>query len=230
MEYKNIDEKHVIYDPAKKVPRSQKIITRVSGGPSRSGGGSPGTDSNIRQVGLVQEIGSSEEEETIQTEYETSKVERLVSQHGGVLQRLSVAILVDGQYETVDDDGGSLRKYVPLPEATLSNIGALVKNALGISDGRGDSLEVKNLQFTSREIAVEDLVAVQNPYVRQLMDNISIIITLFTFVAFAFIVMKRMSARVHRQVFRIEQGLSADESKGGLVRIRYSRTSWLKKG
>ncbi|MGR3317813.1 MAG: flagellar basal-body MS-ring/collar protein FliF [Candidatus Anammoxibacter sp.] len=215
MEYKNVDEKHVIYDPERNVPKSQRIVTRVSGGGSRGGGGSPGTDSNIRQVGLVQEIGSTEEEETIQTEYETSRVERLVSQHGGVLQRLSVAILVDGRYETEEgEDGESLRKYVPLPEATLLNIGSLVKNALGISDTRGDSLEVTNLQFTVEEIDVEDLVAERNPYVQMLMDNVSIIITIFTFIAFAFIVMKKMGARVQKQVSRIEAGLSLDEAKG----------------
>ncbi|MGR3219775.1 MAG: flagellar basal-body MS-ring/collar protein FliF [Candidatus Anammoxibacter sp.] len=214
MEYKNIDEKHVIYDPSRKVPKSQKIITRVSGGGSR-GGGSPGTDSNIRQVGLVQEVGISEEEETIQTEYEVSRVERLVTRHGGVLQRLSVAILVDGRYETIEnDDGDTLRKYVPLPESTLTTIGALVKSALGISDERGDTLEIKNLQFAVEEFGVDDFVAERNPFVQTLMDNISIIITLFTFIAFALMVMRTMRARVHKQVVRIEAGLSVDETKG----------------
>ena len=215
MEYEDIDEKHVIYDPSNKVPKSQKIITRVSGGGGGRSGGSPGADSNIRQVGLVQEFGSSEEEETIQTEYEVSRVERLVTRHGGVLQKLTVAILVDGKYETVDDgEGGTLRKYVPLPENTLTNIGALIKNALGISDERGDSIEVRNLRFAEVEFDDEDLVAEINPYVQTLMDNISIIITLFTFVAFALMVMKTMKARVQKQVSRIEAGLSMDETKG----------------
>lgn len=212
MEYKDIDEKHLVYDPDKKVPRSQRIITRVSGG-SSGRGGSPGTDSNIRQVGLVQEIGSSEEEETIQTQYDTSRVERLVSQHGGVLSRLSVAILVDGKYETAEENGEKLRKYIPLPAATLNNIGALVKNALGISETRGDSLEVKNLQFSEEEKFVAE-AAEKNPYVQMAMDNMSLIITLFTFVLFALIVVKKMRTKVQHQVLRIEQGLPAELPSG----------------
>lgn len=212
MEYKDIDEKHLVYDPDKKVPRSQRIITRVSGG-SSGRGGSPGTDSNIRQVGLVQEIGSSEEEETIQTQYDTSRVERLVSQHGGVLSRLSVAILVDGKYETAEENGEKLRKYIPLPAATLNNIGALVKNALGISETRGDSLEVKNLQFSEEEEFVAE-AAEKNPYVQMAMDNMSLIITLFTFVLFALIVVKKMRTKVQHQVLRIEQGLPAELPSG----------------
>ena len=69
----------------------------------------------------MQEVGPKEEEETIQTQYDTSRVERLVSEHAGVLQRLSVAILVDGKYEEVEDeDGEVLRKYIPLPSSTLN--------------------------------------------------------------------------------------------------------------
>lgn len=209
MEYKNVSEKHVIYDPNKKVPRTQRIITRVSGGPSRRGG-SPGTDSNIRQVGLVQEVGSSEEEETIQTQYDTSKVERLVSQDGGVLQRLTVAILVDGKYETVEEDGESIRRYVPLDASTLTSIGALVRNTLGISDVRGDSLEVKNLQFSDDGLIEHEEIAEVNPYIKMVMDNISLIITMLTFMIFAFVVVKKMRARVERHVMLIDQGVPVD--------------------
>ncbi len=192
MEFKNIDEKQIIYDPDRKVPKTQKIITRVSSSSSR-GGGLPGTDSNIRQVGLVQESGPEEEEETIQTQYDTSRIERLVSEHAGVLQRLTVAILVDGQYETVEEEGETLRKYIPLPEITLNHIGTLVKNALGISVGRGDSLEIKNLQFSVEE---EEFVAEeQSPMMRMVMDNISFIITFLAFTIFAVIIFKRMAKR-----------------------------------
>ncbi len=210
MKYEDIDEKHVVYDPDGKVPSSQRIITRVSGGQSGGRAGSPGTDSNIRQVGLVQELESSEEEETVQTQYDTSRVERLVSKHGGVLQRLSVAILVDGKYETEEVDGEIQRKYVPLEATTLKNIGSLVRNALGISDDRGDSLEVKNLQFSDELITPVTELAEVNPYLQMVMDNASLIITLFTFVIFALIIIKKMRVRVKEQVLRIEQGLPSD--------------------
>lgn len=192
MEFKDIDEKQIIYDPDRKVPKSQRIITRVMGNSSRSSG-SPGTDSNIRQVGLVEESGPKEEEETIQTQYDTSRVERLVSEHSGVLQRLSVAILVDGKYEEVEEDGEILRKYVPLPTSTLNNIGTLVKNALGISDDRGDSLEIKNLQF--KELESVDIAKEQSPVVRMLLENVSLIITLLAFMIFAMIILKKMGKR-----------------------------------
>ena len=210
MEYEDVDEKHIVYDPDGKVPSSQRIITRVSGGQSGGRTGSPGTDANVRQVGLVQELQSSEEEETVQTQYDTSRVERLVSRHGGVLERLTVAILVDGKYESEEVDGVMQKKYVPLADSTLKNLGALVKNALGISDARGDSLEVKNLQFSDELITPVTELAEVNPYIQMVMDNISFIITLLTFVIFALIIVKKMRVKVKEQVLRIEQGLPGD--------------------
>lgn len=222
MEYKNVEEKHVIYDPDRKVPKSQSVITRISGGPSRRGG-VPGTDSNVRQVGLVQEIGENEEEETIQTQFDTSMVERLVSQHEGILKRLTVAILVDGKYETVlDDKGNELRKYVPLPGNMLDHIGLLVKNALGITDTRGDSIEIKNIQFMEDE-KIDFGIKEKGPLFKMLMDNSSLIITIFTFLLFVMFVIKRLKGRVVKmeQELPALKGVEVDEHGVPLEKIRH---------
>lgn len=195
MEFRDVDEKHVIFDPERKVPRTQRIITRVSGGTPRIGG-APGAESNIKQVSLVQEIGSDEEEETIQTQYDVSKVERLISEHAGVIRSLSVAVLVDGKYETVMEDGKEIRRYIPLPEVILNNIGALVRNALGVKAERGDSFEIKNLQFHSGpDAGVVIKTKETSPIIKMLIDNSSLIITVFSFILFAMFILRRLRGR-----------------------------------
>ena len=64
----------------------------------------------------------------------------------GTLKRLSVAVLVDGTYNTNADNAE--RTYVPLPEGTMTKIEGLVKTAIGFDAKRGDQIEVVNMPFT----------------------------------------------------------------------------------
>ncbi len=79
------------------------------------------------------------------TNYEINQtVERIVGQIGG-LKQLSVAVTVDGNYVTPADGGSPV--YEPLPSDQVENIRRMVQSALGVDLGRGDQLEVVNLQF-----------------------------------------------------------------------------------
>lgn len=97
------------------------------------------TESNDSQSGV-------NSEETL-TNYEVNQtIERIVGQVGGIKQ-LSVAVTVDGVYTA--PVGGGTPVYEPLSADQLENIRRLVQSALGIDAGRGDQLEVVNLQFNN---------------------------------------------------------------------------------
>ncbi|MDR4509053.1 MAG: flagellar M-ring protein FliF [Candidatus Brocadiaceae bacterium] len=153
LDFKHVDEKRIEFDPEKRVPRVQTVTTRVSGGsPFSGGGGIAGMQANLNlsQSGIIQSAGSSEEEETAQTQYELSKLERVVSDHGASLKRLSVAVLLDGSYEeTVSEDGEVQRTYIPRSRGEMERVAALVKQAMGIDESnyRNDSFEIQNIQF-----------------------------------------------------------------------------------
>jgi flagellar M-ring protein FliF len=65
----------------------------------------------------------------------------------GTVKALSVAVLIDGSYR--DEDGR--RVFVPRSDDEIERLKALVGSAVGVSDARGDRLEVTSAPFQSPE-------------------------------------------------------------------------------
>ena len=63
---------------------------------------------------------------------------------GGRLNRVSVAVLVDGTYGK-NDKGEST--YQPRSKEELDQIATLVRSAIGFNQKRGDQVEIVNLRF-----------------------------------------------------------------------------------
>jgi len=80
--------------------------------------------------------------------YEVDKTIQYVQQGGGGLKRLSVAVVVNYR-KTTDKSGKSVMQ--PLSEAETTQITNLVKEAMGYSQERGDTLNVVNSPFASTE-------------------------------------------------------------------------------
>lgn len=199
LDFKHVDEKHVEFDPERRVPKVQTVTTRVSGGAPFSGGGVPGMQANLMsQSGIIQSVGSSEEEETAQTQYELSKTERIIADHGASLKRLSVAVLVDGMYEDQKSEDGSTQKvYTPRNKEDITRIAALVKQALGIeeSGNRNDSFEIQNVQFYEPPFEPEDASLKkeqQKEFMLKMAKNGSLAITVLAFLMFVMRSMKKV--------------------------------------
>lgn len=84
--------------------------------------------------------------------YEISKSTVTEVFEAGGLERLSVAVLVDGTY-TVDAEGNPV--YQPRSTEELDQIATLVRTAVGFDRRRGDTVEVVNMRFV--EAPLEDL-------------------------------------------------------------------------
>jgi flagellar M-ring protein FliF len=80
--------------------------------------------------------------------YEVDKTIQYVQQAGGGLKRLSVGVVVNFK-KTVDKAGKVAMK--PLSEAEKTQITNLVKEAMGYSQARGDTVNVVNSPFASAE-------------------------------------------------------------------------------
>jgi flagellar M-ring protein FliF len=63
---------------------------------------------------------------------------------GGRLNRVSVAVLVDGNYSK-NDKGEPV--YAPRDKDEIDHIAALVRSSIGFDQKRGDQVEVVNLRF-----------------------------------------------------------------------------------
>jgi len=199
LDFKHVDEKLVEFDPERRVPKVQTVTTRVSGGAPFSGGGVPGMQANLMsQSGIIQSVGSSENEETAQTQYELSKTERIIADHGASLKRLSVAVLVDGMYEDQKAEGGKIQKvYSQRNKDDMTRIAALVKQALGIdeSNNRNDTFEIQNVQFYEPSFEQEEASLKkeqQKEFMLKMAKNGSLAITVLVFLLFVMRSMKKL--------------------------------------
>ncbi len=77
--------------------------------------------------------------------YEIDKTIRHVKQSIGTIKRLSAAVVVN-QRKEIGKDGKPANK--PLPDGELKQISDLVKEAMGFSKDRGDTISVANAPFT----------------------------------------------------------------------------------
>jgi flagellar M-ring protein FliF len=76
--------------------------------------------------------------------YEISKTTKTEISEGGRINRISVAVLVDGTYGK-NDKGEAV--YKPRTKEEIDQIAALVRSAIGFDQKRGDQVEVVNLRF-----------------------------------------------------------------------------------
>ncbi|CAI2415717.1 flagellar basal-body MS-ring/collar protein FliF [Serratia proteamaculans] len=85
------------------------------------------------------------------TNYEVDRTIRHTQQKAGTVQRLSVAVVVN--YRGTDKEG----KPLPMSKEQLAQIESLVRESMGFSSSRGDTLNVVNTPFTDHEITGGEL-------------------------------------------------------------------------
>jgi flagellar M-ring protein FliF len=139
-----------IFDPNGQVVRStqSRDLSNLATGPGENGQVTvanelPGATANNGTSG-TSEQGSTTEETT---NYEISKTTATELIEAGSIKRQSIAVVVDGTY-TTDTSGNSV--YTPRDQATLDQITAIVRSAVGFDAARGDQVQVSNLQFAER--------------------------------------------------------------------------------
>jgi flagellar M-ring protein FliF len=137
------------YDPEGRVLRSSQ--TREESSASATGQDGQVTVGN-ELPGAAQRPGDANpqtpREQSRKTEevvnYEISRSTKTEITEGGRVNRISVAVLVDGNY-TRNANGEA--SYQPREQAELDRITALVRTTIGFDERRGDQVEVVNLRF-----------------------------------------------------------------------------------
>lgn len=110
----------------------------------------PGAEDNAGTVGFKQDV----KREMKTQNNEVSKTTRNVQERAGNLERLSVAVVVDGTTQTVTKaDGTTETKYVPRSAEDLKKFEDLVKNAIGFKAERGDTVRIENIQFQPEDFS-----------------------------------------------------------------------------
>jgi flagellar M-ring protein FliF len=144
-DYNKITQTSDRFDPEGRVLRSTQ--TREESNVSADTNGQvtvnnelPGNQQN--NTGLPVRDQSKKSEET--NNYEISRTTKTEVTEAGRVNRISVAVLVDGMYSK--NDKGEM-VYQDRGKEQLDRISALVRSAIGFDQKRGDQVEVVNLRF-----------------------------------------------------------------------------------
>ncbi|WP_286196759.1 flagellar basal-body MS-ring/collar protein FliF [Tropicibacter sp. R15_0] len=115
-----------------------------------SGGGDVSVASNLPEGngGGADASSSSKAETRERINYEVSETTREITRVPGAIRRLTVAVLVNGTYQTADD---GTQTFVPLPDAELQALNDLVSSAVGFEEQRGDQITIRSLPFERPE-------------------------------------------------------------------------------
>ncbi|KPF94822.1 flagellar M-ring protein FliF [Rhodopseudomonas sp. AAP120] len=143
-DYNKITQTSDKFDPEGRVLRSSQTREEQSQTLSNDGQVTVNNElpGNQGQAGAGPRDQSKKSEET--NNYEISRVTKTEVTEAGRVNRLSVAVLVDGIYSK--NDKGEL-VYAERTKEQLDRIAALVRSAIGFDQKRGDQVEVVNLKF-----------------------------------------------------------------------------------
>lgn len=138
------------FDPEGQVVRSTQTVEEESEAAERDdddavtvGNNLPNAGADTAASGRASNENTTRSEETIN--YEISRTVRNHTRIGGQVERLSVAVLVDGR---MVPNGAGEPVYTSLDDAELAEMASLVRSAIGFDEARGDVVEIKNMPFT----------------------------------------------------------------------------------
>ncbi|MFZ8805404.1 MAG: flagellar basal-body MS-ring/collar protein FliF [Candidatus Calescibacterium sp.] len=163
LDYTKVKRVSERYDPLETAVRSEHIIDERFKGIGAVPVGPPGTRQNVPpEIGIEPLPGKSEYErqERIRN-YEISKIVEHVEEEVGDIKRISVAVMVDGQYDIEWRNGKPYVKFIPLPDEELAKIRSFVESAVGINPQRGDQISVVSVPFESSVRYAERLAMLQ---------------------------------------------------------------------
>ncbi len=146
-----------IFDPEQQIVRSTE--SRTESRSELDQGGNVGVENNIPdalQDGGGADSARSSQENTGETvEYEIGTTRREIVREAGEVERISVAVLVNGIYNV---DGNEVVFTERSPEE-LDQLGQLVRTAVGFDEMRGDTVSVASLRFMDYSMEVGDPIA-----------------------------------------------------------------------
>ncbi|MDW8190729.1 MAG: flagellar basal-body MS-ring/collar protein FliF [Pseudobdellovibrionaceae bacterium] len=148
-----------LYDPERTALRSQQSEEESLDGSRQQPVGVPGVQSNAPNVesnGSVASLGFKQDvkREIKTSNYEISKTVKNIKELAGQLEKISVAVVVDGiSREVTDQTGKTKLEWVPRSEEELRRFESLIKTAIGYNEKRGDSVKVETMPFAEEDFS-----------------------------------------------------------------------------
>ena len=226
MDFNTVQIAEETYNPDGSVIRSQQRSIENSDG-AIGAKGNPDVPINVESKLLQNPQGgegggkgkqASRTKETVN--YEINKVNRQIVQAPGTVKKLSVAVILDGPYDSKKDaDGNMTQVFKGRTPEELKSIEDVVKKAVGYSEGRGDQITVSNIPFVT-DASGGDMVSAENKWVRMLKTYqkplFNLLVFLFVFLLIVRPFMKKFS-KIGEETRRLDatQALPPGEGREG---------------
>ena len=191
LDFSNIQESQTILDQdGATIKSSQKIAENMEGtrplasGPAGAVSNTPGEQPGVVTPNAVKN-NTNKSNEIVN--YDIPKTIRTTSRPVGGLKKLSVAVLIDGKtIKTTSADGKTESKNEQWSADQLKGFESLVMGTLAIDKKRGDTLEIKNMEFAHGDFDEAEKVinaSIWKSYVQQMIlySVICLVIVLFFF-------------------------------------------------
>lgn len=136
------------------VPATAPIVAAAT--PSNASAGNNASISNLQKESTVN--------------YEVDRTIRHTLLPVGMIKRMSVAVVVNGNRKITDAKGKAINK--PLTDAEKAQINNLVRDAMGFDQNRGDNLNVQVAAFNEEKETVEELPLWKQPGMVELAKEI----------------------------------------------------------
>lgn len=141
--------------------KSQQSEDQILVGARNNPTGIPGSRSNLPGAQQTGTVGFKQNvnKEMKTSNYEVPKTVRNIKEGPGTVERLSVAVLVDGHdVMSTAKDGKQVEKWQPRSPEQMQQIKSIVENAIGFSASRGDSVTVENIKFQKEDFSESEKI------------------------------------------------------------------------
>jgi flagellar M-ring protein FliF len=206
------------YDPEGVVVRSEQKSTEKSS--SGTPAGIPGVASNL-PGGAGQQFASSQAQSQKQDEtinYETSKTVTRVVESPVALERLTVAILIDGILPSQEGSVENAKQYIKRSEEDIKLYEDIIKKTVGFTSDRGDEISVKVMPF--REMQVEDMGEAPKEYMPMILTVLKYLApAAVALLFFLFVVRPMLKALSSMPQVRTQTAVSAAMAEGADAQV-----------
>ncbi len=152
MNFERLNETQERYDPDGQVARSTQSVTQNN----KSTEATPAVtvQNNLPNANAgTSGTGSQEARQEDTTNFEISRTVRTLIREQPQIDRISLAVMVDGTQVT-GSDGKST--WQPRSAEDIDRISTLVKGAIGFDEKRGDHVDVVTMRFIAEPVAAEE--------------------------------------------------------------------------
>ena len=151
MDFDQVSSTSVLFDPEGQVVKNQIINEEGVSASEKSASSDTVSIQNSLPVGQEGQgnSGNNNKNQTSNIEeninYEISNTTKTYVKELGTIKRLSIAVMVDGNYKRKND---GTQEYQPRSDEELNKLKDLVKTATGYKEDRGDVVSLVNLKFS----------------------------------------------------------------------------------